>query len=293
MHFTLTAFAASSLLLASSAAAKAFNFENHLNRRAGATLVGCYSSSDGMGNLTTYTFQSSGWCYDRCSNSPYNAPAFALTAGSDCLCGNEFPATSDKVDSSKCNKPCDGWPEDMCGGSGFYSVYTTGLEANVPSYSDSDSESTTTTARSTGTNTATTKTSGATTSVSTDANGATTVVTATSAPLPSSSDDIAAETKSTHNTAAIAAGVVVGVVGLAALAGAVWFFYHSKKQKAEGFRGTAGGYVRESQPPSMTDSRFDGGYMAQRRQSNGSIDDDHDFSRRILQVTNPDAGRYH
>jgi cell wall integrity and stress response component len=28
--------------------------------------------------------------------------------------------------------------------------------------------------------------------------------------------------------------------------------------------------------------------MAERRQSNGSIDDDHDFSRRILQVTNPD-----
>jgi cell wall integrity and stress response component len=110
------------------------------------------------------------------------------------------------------------------------------------------------------------------------------VVTATSVPQASSSGNIQAEKKSTHNTAAIAAGVVVGVVGLAALAGAVWFFYHSKKQKAEGFRGTAGGYERESQPPSMSDSRFDGGYMAQRRQSNGSIDDDHDFSRRILQV---------
>jgi cell wall integrity and stress response component len=99
-----------------------------------------------------------------------------------------------------------------------------------------------------------------------------------------SSDNIEAQKKSSHNTAAIAAGVVVGVVGVAALAGAAWFFYRSKKQKAEGFRGTAGGYDRDSQPPSMTDSRFDGGYMAQRRQSNGSIDDDHDFSRRILQV---------
>jgi cell wall integrity and stress response component len=34
----------------------------------------------------------------------------------------------------------------------------------------------------------------------------------------------------------------------------------------------------------MSDSRFDGDFMAQRRQSNGSIDDDQDFSRRILQV---------
>lgn len=166
------------------------------------------------------------------------------------------------------------------GGSDFFSVYTTGLEPNVPNYSDS----TTATSSSSETNTASTDTSGATASVSTDANGATVIVTATSTPEPSSSGNIAAEMKSTHNTAAIAAGVVVGVVGLAALAGAVWFFYRSKKQKAEGFRGTAGGYERESQPPSMTDSRFDGGYMAQRRQSNGSIDDDHDFSRRILQV---------
>jgi cell wall integrity and stress response component len=36
---------------------------------------------------------------------------------------------------------------------------------------------------------------------------------------------------------------------------------------------------------SQSDSRFDGDFMAQRRQSNGSIDDDQDFSRRILQVT--------
>lgn len=87
----------------------------------------------------------------------------------------------------------------------------------------------------------------------------------------------------THNTAAIAAGVVVGVVGVAALAGAAFFFYRSRKQKARGYRGG-----RDSGPPSMSDSRFDGQYMAQRRQSNGSIDDDQDFSRRILQVTNPD-----
>jgi cell wall integrity and stress response component len=114
MHFTSTALAASSLLLASMATAKAFNFENRLDRRFSETLVGCYSSSEGMGNQTSYTFQSSGWCLDRCATSPYNAAAFALTAGSDCLCGNELPPTSDKVASSKCNKACDGWPEDMC-----------------------------------------------------------------------------------------------------------------------------------------------------------------------------------
>jgi cell wall integrity and stress response component len=159
------------------------------------------------------------------------------------------------------------------GGSGFYSVYTTGLESDVSSVSASTTSS----------DTSATKTDGATASVSTGASGETVVVTSSSHPQ-ASADNVEAQKKSSHNTAAIAAGVVVGVVGVAALAGAAWFFYRSKKQKAEGFRGTAGGYDRDSQPPSMSDSRFDGGYMAQRRQSNGSIDDDHDFSRRILQV---------
>lgn len=93
------------------------------------------------------------------------------------------------------------------------------------------------------------------------------------------------KTKSSHNTAAIAAGVVVGVCGAAAIAGGAFFYYRSKKQKEEnGFHGATGGYGHDSQPP-MSDSRFDGNFMAQRRQSNGSIDDDHDFSRRILQVS--------
>lgn len=87
------------------------------------------------------------------------------------------------------------------------------------------------------------------------------------------------------NTAAIAAGVVVGVVGFAALCGAVFFWWRSKKNKTNAAAGGTGGYGRDSGPPSMSDSRFDGDYMAQRRQSNGSIDDDHDFSRRILQVS--------
>lgn len=161
------------------------------------------------------------------------------------------------------------------GGSGYYSVYTTGLEPDVSSVSASTTSGTT--------DSTPTKTNGATASVSTGASGETVVVTSSSRPQPSA-DNVETQKKSTHNTAAIAAGVVVGVVGVAALAGAAWFFYRSKKQKAEGFRGTTGGYSRDSQPPSMSDSRFDGGYMAQRRQSNGSIDDDHDFSRRILQV---------
>lgn len=111
------------------------------------------------------------------------------------------------------------------------------------------------------------------------------MVTAHSEATPTAETSDEKKASSSKNTAAIAAGVVVGVVGFAALCGAGFFWWRSKNNKSNAaMGGPTGGYGRDSNPPSMSDSRFDGDYMAQRRQSNGSIDDDHDFSRRILQV---------
>lgn len=162
--------------------------------------------------------------------------------------------------------------QPLGGGDGFYSVY---------SFSDSDSSSSSSSTTTTGDSSAT-KTQAAAESVSTQPGGHTVIVTA-AAKSTSTGDDNSKGGGT--NTAAIAAGVVVGVVGVAALAGGGFFFYRSRKQKAEGGAGTS--FSRDTHQQ-MSDSRFDGSYMAQRRQSNGSIDDDHDFSRRILQVTNPD-----
>ena len=89
------------------------------------------------------------------------------------------------------------------------------------------------------------------------------------------------------NTASIAAGVVVGAVGLCAILGAAFFVYRYKKRKAveEEYRRNALMNFQKTAPSSRSgDSRFDGDFLAQRRQSNGSIDDDQDFSRRILKV---------
>ena len=87
------------------------------------------------------------------------------------------------------------------------------------------------------------------------------------------------------NTAAIAAGVVVGVVGFSALLGAIFFVWRFKKRRSQGNYHNTGPVEHYSKPMSTSsNSRFDGDFMAQRRQSNGSIDDDQDFSRRILQV---------
>jgi cell wall integrity and stress response component len=95
------------------------------------------------------------------------------------------------------------------------------------------------------------------------------------------------------NTAGIAAGVVVGVVALSVIIGAAFFFLRRKRaRKLEGeYRRNAeiSAFAQKKPNTPSSDSRWDGDYMAQRRQSNGSIDDDQDFSRRILTVTNPDG----
>lgn len=104
------ALTASTLLLVAGSAA-ADTIEN-LVPRASMTYVACYSSKEGFGPAQQYTFQSTGWCFDKCSGS--GSGAFALTGGSQCLCGNQLPPDSAKVPDSKCSTPCDGWPQAMC-----------------------------------------------------------------------------------------------------------------------------------------------------------------------------------
>ncbi|KGO64155.1 Carbohydrate-binding WSC, subgroup [Penicillium italicum] len=262
------------------------------------TLQGCYSSIPGYGKPTSWTYQSSGWCLDHCAK---DSATFALTKGSDCVCGNTMPPASAKVSSDKCNTACSGWPDDMCGSSNYYSVYTTNLLDDVPTYSDPDSEPkpTTTTTKSSSdsdSNSNSNSNINSDSQTTTQADAPTTtaatnvgvIITETAIYQPTSSsvseEDHNENTSKSKNTAAIAAGVVIGVVGFAALCGAIWFWWRSKNHKTSAAARATGGYGRDSGPPSMSDSRFDGDYMAQRRQSNGSIDDDHDFSRRILQV---------
>ena len=102
-----------------------------------------------------------------------------------------------------------------------------------------------------------------------------------------------AETQSTPgpNKAAIAAGVVVSIVGLAAIIGGVVLFMRRKKQKAlEEERRRHEDQTRLAtgeKPPStysLADSRLEPSVMFQRRQSDGSIMDNQDYSRRILKV---------
>lgn len=81
----------------------------------------------------------------------------------------------------------------------------------------------------------------------------------------------------------------MGVVLLAAIIGAAVFFMRrrQKQRVEEEYRRNAEiTRFTQSKPSSMSsDARWDSEFMAERRQSNGSIADAQDFSRRILQVS--------
>lgn len=97
------------------------------------------------------------------------------------------------------------------------------------------------------------------------------------------------------NVAGIAAGVVVGLVALAAAAGILFFFLRNRKRKqieAEhrnslGTKSSWWGQKPSSGTNSLSDSRLEPSVMMQRRQSDVSIADNQDYSRRILKVCHP------
>jgi cell wall integrity and stress response component len=91
---------------------------------------------------------------------------------------------------------------------------------------------------------------------------------------------------------AIAAGAIVGVAVVGAIAGGLFFFLrHRRRAREEELNQNAENPFRNHNLPSsaasMSDSRLEPSVMMQRRQSDGSIADNQDYSRRILQV------RYH
>lgn len=257
-----------------------------------ATIEGCYSSTTGLTLNSTDTFNSAGYCSTQCL--ALSMPVMA-TKDSTCYCGPTLPPASTSTDNSSCTTECPGYPSDKCGGTGLYSVWLTGLTYDVTNADASASDtSSAATAKATGKSTAT---STATPSVVT-IGGQTVVVTASSSSTgTSSASESQSKSSSGPNKAGIAAGVVIGIVAIAAIAGGAFIFVRNKKRREveEEYRRNAAvsSFIHGGKPPSSSggassfnDMRLDPAVMAQRRMSDGSIADNQDYSRRILKVTN-------
>jgi cell wall integrity and stress response component len=230
--------------------------------------IGCFDTAVPLEDHGSYQFQSPGNCQLICLG--LNKNVLGLVDGTNCWCGDLIPPKKAQTDNSSCDTPCKGTNAYKCGGPSKYWISLTGLTQNRIDNFDPASAS---------------SSALSTKPPPQSSQGQTVVVTATDAPAQKKS--------SGPNKAGIAAGVVVGVVVLAAvIIGVVLFLRHKKRREVEeDYRRQAaansfisGGKLHTSNS-SMTDSRLDPEFM-NRRQSNGSIADNEDYSRRILKVTN-------
>ncbi|THW17938.1 WSC-domain-containing protein [Aureobasidium pullulans] len=272
---------------------------------AGAvTSAGCFDSSSGLTQSDTYNYQSKGHCQQLCVKA--NAVVMAMSNGNECWCGNTLPPKSSLQSDSECSTTCVGYPSDMCGGNGVWSVYYTSSDTDVDNYgggsssgSSSSSAKSSAAASSSTTAAASSVTSATSASAASDkatvitsiAPGKTVIITqAPASQATTTAPDAEKSHKGGSNTAGIAAGVVVGIVVLAALIGAAFFFWRRKQRRdAETGHQQLNDYSGSSKPMAFRpaagpDSRIDPEAMAQRRMSDGSIADNEDYSRRILKV---------
>ncbi|CAI6338862.1 unnamed protein product [Periconia digitata] len=232
-------------------------------------MIGCFNSSAPLDDHGPGTFQTDGNCQQICLG--FKKLVLGLSDGDRCWCGDMYPAEDSKVPDTECDVGCRGSPKEvMCGGKRKWNIYNMNTRPTEPDYFVDDTPS----SSSASSSAVAQKTSSA-------ASTAAVTQTQSSAPPP----------ENKPNTAGIAAGVVVGVVALAGIIGGVFFYLrHKKRRDVENeYRNRAsvnnfvsGGKMHTSNS-SMTDSRLDPEFMA-RRQSNGSIADNEDYSRRILKV---------
>lgn len=112
--------------------------------------VGCFQNQiDSNNGVDTKTYQdiymSQGACTNFCKGQ---GTAYAFTMdGTTCHCANKPPLDSNKVDDSKCDKPCMGYPFEMCGSSSSRSLANVlligGSTSATPAPSSSSTSSTT------------------------------------------------------------------------------------------------------------------------------------------------------
>ncbi|KAH5253392.1 hypothetical protein HBI72_142470 [Parastagonospora nodorum] len=273
----ISALAAAAVLLTAAAAddTSSTTVKNHITtptvtKAASAmTTIGCFETGTPLENHGDYNFRSPGNCQLVCLQE--NKNVMGLSDGVNCWCGDQIPPKDSQTKNETCSTTCSGDDTSLCGGAGALWVVLTGNTRNKVDYFQPSSSSSSKPAGPTSTSAAPVNT-------------------------PSASPSAAAPSTegSKPNTAGIAAGVVVGIVGLSAIIAGAWFLMRRRRQKQaeDDYRRNAanidnfvsGGKLHTS-ASSMNDSRIDPSFM-DRRQSNGSIADNEDYSRRILKVTN-------
>ncbi|KAJ5134586.1 Carbohydrate-binding WSC subgroup [Penicillium atrosanguineum] len=263
--------------------------------------------------LVTDTYQSNGACEDTCADY-----ALGVLQGKKCWCSNVAPSTDSRESVSDCDTGCPGYPADSCG-SAAKGVWAY-VKISGNSISSTESNSGTTSSSTTTTSSASTTDPSTTNNVvkeTTNASGQVRTVTVAAAVSTSGLDT---SDKSTDGGSSLSggsiAGIVIGVLGGIALVGALIFmifFYRKRARSASPIpsqdmadRTSQGssfirgvfpqGHTQEMSGSSslgrkhtFTDNRMKADiYPNGPRDSSVSLQDNEDYSRPVLRVTNAD-----
>ncbi|KAJ5099746.1 hypothetical protein N7532_006747 [Penicillium argentinense] len=264
-----------------------------------------YCATDNTGSdysAVTNTYQSNGACQKTCAKY-----ALGVLQGKKCWCTNVVPSKSSQKATSKCDTSCPGYPDDSCGSAADGVFAYVSVSGNSPTSTEGGSSGTTTT------NTSGTTTSGSVVKETTSGGEVKTITVAgSSATSGADTSKATADEKSGLSGGSIA-GVVIGVLGgLALIGGLIFliFFYRRRARSASPIpsnadmtdnrtsqgssfvRGvftqgsdTGNGLGRQN---TYTDNRMKNVYPNGPRDSSVSLQDNEDYSRPVLRLTNPD-----
>ncbi|KFY08513.1 hypothetical protein V492_06164 [Pseudogymnoascus sp. VKM F-4246] len=234
----------------------------------------CYDSLFGFKKVYNQKWQAASACAGNCTN--VGKPVMAIN-DTDCWCGDSYPPKKNKVDLTKCTKDCPGYGTAKCGDAdgNYFSMWTDGLTETAKNADAASADEEASKSSKAAESKATSP------SVVTNFVGGQTVI-VTQSPAVEKKED------SKPNVAGIAAGVVVGVVVIAAAIGGLWFFMRARNRReledSHKRQAAINAFVKSPNEAPAFDTRLEPAIM--RRMSAGSIADNQDYSRRILKVTN-------
>ncbi|CAG8285118.1 unnamed protein product [Penicillium salamii] len=289
---------------------------------ASSDLAFCATDNTGSSySAVSDTYQSNGACLKTCANY-----ALGVLQGKKCWCTNVAPSKTSQEDTSDCDTGCPGYPSDSCGSAAkgvFAYVSITGNDVTSTAGGSTSSTSTSSSSSSSSTSSSTEKTTDTTASVAVETNSGGEVKTITvagsgpTAGAESASADTS-EADSSKLSGGSIAGIVIGVLGGLALVGALIFliFFYRKRARSvspipsqdmtdnrtsrgssfmrgifpQG-EGAAGGSIPTRSGTTFTDNRMKTNtvlYPNGARDSSVSLQDNEDYSRPVLRLTNPD-----
>ncbi|KAE8377204.1 hypothetical protein BDV26DRAFT_218150 [Aspergillus bertholletiae] len=292
---------------------------------AASDITYCSTVNTGASNAANVSvYQSNGLCTDTC-NADY---AFGILQGKSCWCSDIAPNKATNVATSKCDTGCPGYPDDSCGSAsdGVFAYiqmneHSPSGTATVSSSTSTSTTSSTTTTSSDSSKTTEAPTTTASQSVETVAGEIKTITVPNAKPTSSSAGMSEKESSGSGLSGGAIAGVVIGSIGALAAIIAILFLIFFKKRQARSTspspsvsNGLLDGRNSKSSQmsianrtfsdthshtlsagssrlPTFTDTRLKTDtvlYAGGRRDSDVSLQDNEDYSRPVLRLTNPD-----